>query len=357
MKQESGTDSNEQSMYIDLWDYYDESYPFQIFIGGYAMGKSYSGLRGCVNNTDDFIYMRRTQTALEECTTSKRDGDKGNPFGFLNRDLGWNIGIHKTQKKVCSIYHREYDEDGFPEPTGLPIGSAMSLPTIAKVRGSDYENAKIIFYDEFIKEKHEPRMTGEFVAVNRAYETINRNKELRGGNPTHMWLISNAEDIYNPIFIGYGIVADAEKMARKRQEHKYYKSRGLAIHLLKSSEEFLKRKRDTAIMKLMQGTRYYDVGLTNTFANQDYSLVGYRDIRGYRPLCALDFAYVYKKKGSPQLYVTYSPGTCPRFTADHNQDELYFRRRFGVVLEEAYIHGEIIFESYELKAFMLEHFM
>ena len=342
-------------LYIDLWDYYDPKYPFQIFIGGYGCGKSYSALKGAVERKIPFIYMRRTETAREECTTSRSGGDEGNPFNPINENEGWNVGLHPISKKMSGIFLREDDpETGFPVPHGAPIGISVALPSLAKIRGAGLARNKLIFYDEFIKEAHEPKMTGEFRALMRGYETVNRNKEFGGEEPTHMWLVSNAEDIYNPILIGLGLVSDCERMANRRQEHKYYPEKGLAVHLLQSSPEFLKRKSETAIMKLMQGTNYYDVALSNQFANNDFSQVKYQRLSGWRPYCALEHAYVYEKKGEAKLHVSYQTAVCARYKAT-GSDELLFRRRHAGALWDAYVEGAITFESLELKEFILEH--
>lgn len=343
------------ALYFNLWDYYDPRYPFQFFIGGYATGKSYSAMKGAVEDGRPFIYMRRTETALEECTTNSSRGDMGNPFNPINDDTGWNIGLHKATKKTAGIYHRETDEDGLPSPKGAPIGMGVALPSLAKVRGAGLARHHLIIYDEFIKEKHERNMTGEFKALMRGYETINRNKEFQGLPPTILWMISNAEDIYNPIMVGMGIVHDVEVMIARGEQHRYWKDRGLAVHLLKSSEEFLAKKSETAVMKLMAGTQYAQVGLGNQFANNDFSDVRFRNIRGWRPLCCLDHAYIWQKKGEDRYYVSYAPATCMRYSAKSDIDERLFRQKVGIILQEKMMWGRVEYESYDLKAFMLEH--
>lgn len=343
-----------ESIYLDLWEYYDESFPFQVFIGAYGAGKSFSALKGAIEREINFMYMRRTKEAFDACCATPK-GDMGNPFNPINDFTGLDIGLHKQGQKLAGIYERERDKNGLPQPKGSPKGSATYLGALAKVRGAGLERTKLIIYDEFIKEMHEPKMRGEFKALMRGYETINRNKEMRGEAATQLWMISNAEDIYNPIFIGLGIVADCEKMARKGQEHKYYKDKGLAIHLLKSNPEFMKRKSETAIMRLMSGTQFADVGLKNKFANNDFSLVGYKRLTGWQPVCHLDFAYIYKKKGEAKWYVSYAEAKCAGFSANMAQDERLFRQRNALVLQDAFTEGVLDFESYELKEFILEH--
>lgn len=340
--------------YLDLWQYDDPKYPFQIFIGAYGAGKSFSALKGSIERNIDWIYMRRTKDAFNDCCSGPK-GDAGNPFNPLNEKLGWDIGLHKISEKIAGIYRRSRDANNLPVPEGAPLGKALYLPGLAKVRGAGLESAELIFYDEFIKELHEPKMRGEFRALMRGYETINRNKEFDGKPPTRLWLVSNAEDIYNEVFIGLGIVSDAEKMARRSQEHKYYPERGLALHLLHSSPEFLKKKSQTALMKLMAGTQFADVGLNNQFANNDFSLVEYRRLTGYRPVVSLDNATIYQKKGERTFYVSYAPAKCEAYTTKVDHDVLMFRRRFALSLKDAYTEGKITFESYDLKSFILEN--
>ena len=53
--------------FINIYDYADREYPFQIFIGGRGVGKTYSALSGVTvpERNDKFIFMRRTQAELD----------------------------------------------------------------------------------------------------------------------------------------------------------------------------------------------------------------------------------------------------------------------------------------------------
>ena len=41
-----------EEIYVDLMDYMDDDYPFQIFVGCRGMGKTYSGLKGGPESQD-----------------------------------------------------------------------------------------------------------------------------------------------------------------------------------------------------------------------------------------------------------------------------------------------------------------
>lgn len=342
-------------LYYDVWDYDDPRYPFQLFVGGYGTGKSYSGMYGALKRRVKMLYMRRTDATLEDISSSGAHGDAANPFNPINANEGTNIGIYQIKKHLSGIFERQEDSQGNMKPSGLPLGLATSLYSLAKIRGAGLNEIELIFFDEFIKEQHEKRINGEFKALIRGYETVNRNREFEGKPPCRLWAVSNAEDIYNDIFKGFGIVADVERAIHKGIHDIYFPKRRLAVHLVQSSEDFLEKKKNTAVMQLMEGTQYYDVALNNQFANNDFSNVRYLNIRGWRPVAALDNAYIYRKKGERKYYISYAPAQCQHYSSSSDADSRLFRRMVGCMLVDPYTRGEITFESYELKALILDN--
>lgn len=346
-----------QPLYINIWDYHRESVPFNIFIGGRGMGKTYSGLEGAIDNGEQFIYMRRLLSELEEVADVGPDAD-ANPFTDINKDRGFDFTIRMETKKRGGIYHTSVENDQL-KYSGLPIGMAMAMASIARMKGFSAPNSKYWLYDEFIKEPHVAKIKDEGIAIFSAYESLCRNREFQGLPPIYMDFCANATDIYNEVFKELGIVAEAEKMIAREKQHKYFYDRGLGLHLLSSTEEFRKKKQETAIMKLTKGTRYYDMALNNTFSYNDFSLIKYMNVKGFRPIChvigimGVD-AYIYRKKGEPVYYVSYAEAKCEAFTVTHSQEVMRFQRRIGILLQDPYTYGRLFFESYELKAFILE---
>lgn len=338
--------------YVNIFDHADYNYPFQIFIGGRGTGKTYSGLKGCLDKTivpGKFIYMRRTAKQFQKIMDDNKGNEGLNPFKKLNANEGFNIGFKEIQEDVAGIYTR-IEEGGKLRHIGAPIGYGLSLSTVASVRGIDLTDCSDWIYDEFVKEKHEKVMREECDALLNAYETICRNREFDGLPPIRLWLLSNASDIYNPIFVGLNIVSIVERMIAKGETDKYIKERGLAIHLLAPADEFINAKKQTALYKLTQGTKFYDMALNNEFAYNDFSLVGFRNLKGYTPLCKLDDAYIYKKKGENIIYVSYAPVPhVPKFSTSEKQDLIRFRKEFGVWLYPYFVQSKMFFESYDLK--------
>lgn len=338
--------------YINVWDYKDAHYPFQIFIGGRGTGKTYSALKGAVLSDQEFIYMRRTAQELDLMLDSAR-GEGANPFKPLNKDLGRDIGFSSIVKNLAGIYNRELIEDKL-QPVGSPIGYGVALSTIASIRSLSFENCELCIYDEFIPEKHVRRIKNEGTALFNAYETMNRNRELKGLPPMLLYLLANSNDIYNDIFIELGIVSDIEKMARKGKADLYQEERGLAVHLLANNEEFTDAKSKTALYKLTAGSDFADMALNNKFAYEDFSLIGRQSLAGYRPLCNIGKAFLYMKKGESFIYVSYAQARCPRLNIDNESDRLCFYSDYGRRLKQFYINGLICFESYELKRIILD---
>lgn len=339
-------------MYINIYDYEDDAYPTQIFTGGRGTGKTYSALSGIVGeNPRSAILMRRTADELELLCDTK-ETESGNPFEDYNLKNYTNYGLQMINSKIAGIYHREVEEEKLVH-VGAPIGLACALSTISKVRGTNFMKYTDLIYDEFIPEGHVKKMRKECDAYFNAYETINRNREFEGLPPLKAWLLSNSNDIYNPIFVGLGIVSIVERMARQGKEHTYIKERGLAIHLLKNTEEFQQKKEQTAIARLTKGTEFYDMAYLNKFAYNDFTNIGYRKLTGYLPLCAVDNAYIYRKKGAHEIYVSYAPSRIGRFNTKVEADRIRFRREIGVWLQPYYVQGDMYFESYELKELLL----
>lgn len=339
--------------FLNIWNYVNNDYPFQIFIGGRGTGKTYSALSGAVNgklpNDAKFILMRRTSNELNIMLDSVKGGEGANPFKPINNDYERNIGMREIVPNLAGIYNREENDEGKFLYMGAPIGYGVALSTISSIRGIDFSDCSDCIYDEFIPEKHVRKIKDEGSALLNAYETMNRNREMLGYPAMRLWLLANSNDIYNPIFTALEIVAIVERMIRKGIADKYIKERGLAIHLVKNDTDFVEAKGKTALYKLTAGSQFADMALHNDFAYNDFSLISSRPLQGYRPVCALNDAYIYKKKGGCEYYVTYSPAQCPVFDARTEHERRAFIIRYGSILLPNFVAGNITFESYELK--------
>lgn len=340
--------------YLNIWDYKKEDFPFQIFIGGRGCGKTFSALSGCLDLFPDrFIYMRRTAQELDLMLDSEKYGEGANPFKPVNHAKGREVGFARIVKNLAGIYNREMS-DGKLTPAGLPIGYGVALSTISSIRSIDFSDCTDWIFDEFIPERHIRKIKSEGTALLNAYETICRNRELSGFPPLRLWLLANSNDIYNDIFIELNIVSDIEKVVRKGKSDLYMKDRGLAIHLVNNNMDFVNEKKQTALYKLTEGSRFAEMALDNKFSYNDFSLIRHENLKGYRPICALGKGYIYGKKGDSLLYVTYAPARCPYYDIETEQGRRNWYNDFGRRMHSYFINSRIIFESYELKQMILD---
>ena len=352
--------TKDNDLYVYIYNYKDPDYPFQFFIGNRGDGKTYGGIGGAVEeeDVDHFMYSRISDKEWK--TLLDRKGVEGaNPFKQYNKNNGTNYGLQKINDSLAGIYERETCDDGRLRCIGAPIGYSAALYNIADIRGQDFSDVSDWLIDEFIGEKHKRGMSDMAEAMFNGYETMNRNREFEGRPPMRVWGMANSNDIYNNMFKGLGIVADVEKMQRRGQTDKYYKKRGLAIHLLKNSPIFEEKKAKTALYKLTAGTRFADMALNNKFAYDDFSLVEYRRLKDYRPISSFIMRDVlvtfYARKGGSEIYVSYAEAKyTDNYNVDREHERLAFKRAYGSRLLNKYIEGKLFFESYELKAMVLD---
>lgn len=345
--------------YIDVRDYIDEICSYHFFVGGRATGKTFSAYKLCIrrwlDEQEKFIIMRRTAQELDIISDSRLMGEGANPFKPLNEMYGWNYGIQMITKNLYGVYDRKIDEEnGKLKAVGEPVGYAVALSTVSSIRGVDLSHCSMLVYDEFIPERHVRALKEEGMAFLQAMETLGRNRELHGKEPMLTLLLANAFNIYNPVFQEVGIVNEVEKMVNRKQVDMYIPSRCMAMHILPDKKEFVNKKKNTALYKMAGKGRFSDINLNNDFAFNDFALIGYRNVRGYRPVCAFEKYYIWEKKGDTEYYITYTQARVPVYDVSHIQEKRLFNLEYNSVLLNAFIAGKVYFETYEIKEKFLD---
>lgn len=346
------------SKFIWIWDYIDPRYPMQFFVGARGDGKTYGALDGArlnfLEKGDKFMFSRLTIKEQKQIT-AKSSSAKGNPFKKINKKEGCQLAIlGGGDDLISSICEFEVSEKNKLVTTGREYGYGCSLVDVCDVRGMDFDDVTDWIIDEFIPEKHKrlPRGLGD--ALLNGYETINRDREDEGREALRVWGLANANDIYNPIFKELGLVSVCEKAMREGKRDIYLKDRGIAIHLLEDSNELVECRKRRAITKISKGTQYSDMANDNEFAYNDFSNVDFRKITGYVPVVALDNIYIYSQKGSGRLYLTYTPAKVPKLDGTRENELLLFKKKYSQRLYNCFVNNRITFESYEIKARILE---
>ena len=223
------------------------------------------------------------------------------------------------------------------------IGYVFALSTLSNMRGFDASDVELIIYDEFIPEKHERPIKQEAEALWNAYETINRNRELKGDPPVQLLCLANANDITNPVFESLGLIRVADRMQKKQTERWTDDKRGIQLIMLQRSP-ISQKKNQTVLYNLTSGSAYSRMAIENSF-NVDRQHVRPRPLSEYIPVCQIGELCIYRHKSEPRLYcTTHKAGVFSRTFGSADTDRIYYRRMFCHHWE-MYIQNQIDFED------------
>lgn len=321
------------SGYVDISKILQYRQPFNFIIGGRGTGKTYGALKNAYETDTRFMLMRRTQA---QCDLINKP--EFNPYKAVCEDISADIKVKSVSKYNAIIY-----EDLGEELEPKTLGYTCALSTIANMRGFDASDVKLLIYDEFIPERHERVLKNEGTAFLNAYETINRNRELKNQEPLQVLCMANAFNIANAIFLELGLVGTAEKMQQKNQELYIDKTRGILIAMLNNSK-ISKKKSDTVLYRLSSGS-YADMALSNDFAYNDDSGIKSMPLSEFKLLCTVGEISIYKHKSKRQFYISeHRSGTAPVYKSDE-VGLMKYRKNHGIQFYSAYMRGNVICES------------
>lgn len=317
--------------YLNINQILSYGVPFNFIVGGRGTGKTYGTLKTAYIENKRFILMRRTQA---QCDLINKP--EFNPFKALNNDTGSNAVVKSISKYNAKIVEETEEDERL-------LGYTCALSTIANMRGFDASDVELLIYDEFIPEKHERAIKNEGSAFLNAYETINRNREIKGEKPLQVLCLANAFNIANPIFLELGLVGRCEKMKNSGQEIFIDKERGVCVVLLQKSK-ISKAKADTALYRLSSGS-YAEMALSNDFVYNNSDNVKSMALKEFKLLCTVGEISIYKHKSKRLFYVSeHRTGTAPIYKSDEVNLQRY-RKNHGVALYGAYMRNNIICES------------
>lgn len=327
------------SGYLNVHELLNRSLPFNFAVGGRGTGKTYGSLCECIDTERKFLLIRRTQAQSDIITRPEFS-----PFKKICADRGLQITCAPVTKYNSAFFYYTENEEGKKIQQGEPIGYSAALSTFSNIRGFDASDVDLMIFDEFIPERHERPIKNEFEALMNCYETVNRNRELQGGKPVQLLCLANANDVSNPVFVGFNLVKKASAMVEKGQEVYQDAKRGICLYMLQHSP-ISEDKRDTALYRATAGTRFSEMALDNSFSFNDFGNIGSRPLQEYTPVCAISRITIYKHKSNGTYYVSMHRTGSPPVYSDSESDVQRFRRMYGW-LWEAYMLQKITFEEY-----------
>lgn len=310
--------------YVDIEKLLSYEMNHTIIIGGRGTGKTYGALKYILSHVKvprKFILLRRS---TEECETITME--TLSPFKALIDDgLCPPISTEKVSKSVYSIH--KLNNMG-KETIPIDIGYAGALTTFANVRGFSGNDVDILLYDEFIPETHKKRIKGEAFAFFNIYETVNRNRELKGQPPLKTLLLSNSEMLANPIFIELQLVNEVYKMYDERCNFMIIPERSLLVAYLFDSP-ISEKKAETSLYKLTNGSSFNRMALDNEFFKENYQKPVSRNLKEYVPIVQVSEITLYDHKSKREIYVSpHKSGTCPVYNGADEKSLIRFQRKY-----------------------------
>lgn len=331
--------------YLNFDSIVNSDYPFTFIVGGRGTGKTYGAIKYVLDNHIKFMFMRRTQT---QCDIISKQ--QFSPFAPVADDEGLLIKSQPISKYTSEI--AQCDEEG--NLISDSLGYTCALSTISNLRGFSAEDVKILIYDEFIPEAHERTMRSEADAVFNAYETINRNRELKGEPPLIMICLANSMSLNNPLFMSLGVINTCVGMVQQGREVFRDKARGLQIIILQKSV-ISAEKSATAVYNLVgSDSSFAEMAIGNVFQDLDQEGIKPQDLKQYNPLAVVGELEVYHHKSEQRYYVTtHKSGGCKVYGSSQvnikrfNRDFWYLpiRRLSGLIYFED-VASKFIFDSY-----------
>lgn len=330
--------------YYKTFNVIDKYYPkitFFFFVGGRNTGKTFNTVKDLTDRHLQYFYFRRTDTQLKISFKA----------GLYNK-----ISQHYPE---YSGYSCEYNKEisMIFSPDNDLIGFGGSFTTADNLTGGDYSMIKAMFWDEFIRKKNERRtLYDELETLKWTYETIARNRELEGEDPLLFIGCSNSNTITNDIFIGLNCVHDLENVIKRGGDTYIDYERRFMVVMMETPEELLEARKETAIAQFSKGSNYYDLSLKNEFADDDFDMVKRISIKGFKPVCKINNAYLWKKKGQEFYYFTFAKFKAREsYNLDHDVERYALARNYPW-LTGVYEERQIRFESIELKENFLDIF-
>ena len=314
---------------------------FVFNVGQRGCGKTYGFIDWLIRNNKKWIYMRRLQN---ECDFQNNPTTSSLIPNLLDMGIEFEVRS-ESQGKLKRWWNVQEDKE---------ICLCMALKTFSNFKGMNFKDYDYILFDEFIKEPHQAKIKAEGNAFQSVIETINRNRELTGGESITAVCCGNSVDIANDLFLTLGLVPMAEKLADEEGKEIEYID-GRLVMIFNKYSPIAKRKERTALYQLAS-EEYKDLALKNKFVMNDMSYVKkMKNLREYRCLFQVGHLWVYEHKSNHEYYIGAIPSNVKEIFKNSYTDLERFRRT-KIRLWWKYMDGRIRFDSYNSIALWEKYF-
>lgn len=313
--------------------------PFTLVLGGRGTGKTYGAICNALDHDRYFAFIRRTQTQID--LLSKPDL---NPFQAVAFDRHIDLHTVPLSKQHSAIMH---DSD--------QIGFMAALSTFSNMRGFSSENTTLMIYDEFIPETHERAIANEETVFANMYETINRNRELKGRQPLQALLLSNSNFLASPILLALGLTDIIPGMRDKGQVEYINKNKGIALFNLWDSP-ISQQKKQTALYKATAGSTYAEMAIDNSFALDDLRDIESRSLKGCKLLGRIGPVFIYKEPDGYWYASSHGAGT-PKREYEITPEDIRRFKRENPMCWTRIMQRKIRYENFKCKHILMGVYM
>ncbi len=275
-----------------LWPYFKQ-FPFCWMLGARGIGKTYGVLNYCREHEIKLLILRNSGSQIEMLRTAELM-----PYNQINIDSGCKIAPRKISK-----YITEFIDDPEAEAPQT-VAYATALSTFSNLRGISLQVDAILF-DEFCPERSERKVRYAPETLMNMYESINRNREIKGGDPLPLICCSNAMDIANDYFAYLGLIEAAQKMAMTSQSVWKSKARRTII-IMPQNSPISAAKKETALYQMAGNSAFSKMAIDNDFAYNDASFIAIRPLSEYTPVITYEGIQIWRHKTRREWYITSS---------------------------------------------------
>jgi len=305
--------------------------PFVFMIGARGIGKTYGAIETALLHNLKSVFLRRTQTQADEIGVPTLS-----PVKPVATDHGVDYKVISISKSFKGVVFGDDEE---------PLIYCGALSTLHNLRGFDASEVTHLFYDEFIPQSNEKPIQHEGEAFLNAYETMNRNRELKGMNPIQFVGMSNSNRLDNPLFMDLNLVTFCDRVFNKGYICAIDKSRGFAVLNFEDSP-ISKKKRQTALYKFANGTDFDKMALDNEFRDYRTPSKSY-PITSLVPLLNVGEITICKVKGSKICFVIeHILKAKETFPNDEKGLSAFYVSGFAKNFWLMYLDNQIQFDSY-----------
>lgn len=324
-----------------------------IFVwGGRGTGKTYGLLKSfAIDNPETFLYLRRN--AIQANSVSN---ELLNPFKAINADSGTEIRPTRFVKNMSILSQTECDpKTGKYKQSGSVLGYMTALTTIGSLRSADLSDVEAIILDEFVPELNERKIRNMGSALANGYETIVRNRELKGRKPPKLICVTNSNTERSDIILDWGLAEDVHNLFEGKEWIKHGALNGQACLIRLLDSPISRAKEDTALYRALHSTSFYKMAVKNEFAYDSPSTIKSIPLNSCSPIVTVNDITIYDIKGSEKYYITKHKSGRPVFFADAEVPLARFRRSYPEIWV-AYLENACVFDSYESEMKFLDYY-